>query len=255
MNAHLITDRARAQRGSTGPLMMLALQPLHLVSLAIILPAALLVGGVLLAALLLASDLVLWRLFAGTRLGTRWLAARAAELASQRRIRSMDVAFRRELDELEGLAMQARRLATTLELDAQLDGLLTTYIELAVSCSERRRLLTLAVVPPAQLSCATQPRSDRIDALRKSRAELVELREELVQRSRCSVEELEQQIALVADAIRLLHQQAIADSCSLDFGSFAQEVNQLAATVRQAADQRTRAESEVEVVVLAERGE
>jgi hypothetical protein len=228
-------------------------QPMQLMFQTVVVMGVLAFAGIWAAAMALVVEVTLWTLFARAPLGRRWIAERTRELARRRLISGLDGYYRRELVELEAISTSVRALADPPREAAQLDALLESYVALAKSCSARHQLLTLAIVPAPQLAAVPdkRPRSARVEMLHANRAEIAALHKELVQKSRAGVEELEQQLALIADSVRLIQQHAIANSCNLDIGTLAHEVHYLAASVRQAADSHASAVDEVEAIVHA----
>ena len=196
----------------------------------------------------LALDVVTWRAFARSAVGRACLSRLSAARARQELVDRLDADYRRELAQLENAALDVRSLATLPSTAPSLDMLLTAYLQLAAACSRQRKLLALSLQTP-RLADGSTPQSTCLQAWQSKRNELEKLHHELASRARDGVAEIEGQLAVVADSIRLIHQHAITAGCGLDAAPSTQDVEQLTAMVRLAAESRESATAEIEALI------
>jgi len=163
----------------------------------------------------------------------------------------MDGDHRAELVHLEKALDEVHALGGASAALVDLDGLIATYVQLAVSCSESRQLMARFVGTPA--GDVTRPpvmltRGPSVGTLRERRCELTALRLDSYRQARHDTEELELQLGIISDVVLLVHQQAIAATCRLHAHARSGELLELASTLRDCGDPSSDAQAELEAL-------
>jgi hypothetical protein len=255
MSSKLAPRRDRGARRRRCGAALLLVHPAHLIVLFFVVVFGLGAGLGWMLLAMFATDVALATVAARLPPVRRWIDRRQALLAHRRLLARMDADHRAELAQLEQAASEVRALPAAAGAAAlDLDVMIGTYARVAVACADSRRLLSrssnVAAVDGRILAVAVEEHGPA--PLRARRAELTALRADCHQRARRDTDELEQQLGLLADAVLLVHQQAIACTCRQHASVLAGDIDQLARALRDGAGVSADAQAELEALSAGE---